>query len=115
MLEGGLVTAGIETVSTIVGARCDAIDILIQDVMAHDGVPPVGEHKYLKLHNGSDAARAVLIWEGDRLVGYAQLLLTEELATAEVVVSPSFRRHGIGRQLLDTVETLARKAGVRDL
>jgi mycothiol synthase len=115
MLEGGLVTARVETVSTIVGSRCDAIDILIQDVMAHDGVPPVGEHKYLKLHNGSDAARAVLIWEGERLIGYAQLLVTEMLATAEVVVHPSFRRHGIGRQLLTTVETLAREAGVRDL
>jgi mycothiol synthase len=115
LLEGGLVTARIETVSTIVGSRCDAIDILIQDVIAHDGVPPVGEHKYLKLHNGSDSARAVLIWEGDRLIGYAQLLMASRLATAEIVVHPSFRRHGIGRQLIETVEALAERAGAREL
>lgn len=105
----------IETVSTIVGSRCDAIDILIQDVISHDGVPPVGEHKYLKLHNGTDAVRAVLAWEGERLIGYAQVLLSEALATAEVVVAPAFRRRGIGRLLLQTVEALAHEAGVRDL
>jgi mycothiol synthase len=109
------VAARIETVSTIVGSRCDAIDILIQDVIAHDGVPPVGEHKYLKLHNGSDAARAVLIWEGVRLIGYAQLLLAGTLATAEIVVHPSFRRHGVGRQLIETVEWLAEQGGAREL
>jgi mycothiol synthase len=109
------VTARIETVNTIVGWRCDAIHTLIQDVIAYDGVPPVGEHKYLKLHNGSDAARAVLIWEGDRLIGYAQVLLADALATAEIVVCPSFRRHGIGRQLLETVEAVAEKSGAREL
>src|SRR5215207_8461405 len=115
MLQGGLGTARIETVSTIVGSRCDAIDILIQDVMAIDGVPPVGEHKYLKLHNGADSARAILAWDGDRLVGYAQLLLAETLATAEIVVCPTNRRRGIGKQLLTAVDGLARKAGATEL
>lgn len=105
----------IETVGTIVGSRCDAIDVLIQAVIAHDGVPPVGEHKYLKLHNGSDAARAVLIWEGDLLIGYAQILISDALATAEVAVYPSVRRHGIGGQLLAAVEDVARKAGAHEL
>lgn len=105
----------IETVSTIVGSRCDAIDILIRDAIAYDGVPPVGEHKYLKLHHPSEAARAVLVWEGERLIGYAQLLISDALATAEVVVCPTFRRHGIGRQLLSTVESLAEQAGAREL
>jgi mycothiol synthase len=115
LLEGGHVATRIETVSTIVGSRCDAIDILIRDAIAHDGVPPVGEHKYLKLHHPSEAARAVLVWEGERLIGYAQLLISDTLATAEIVVHPSFRRHGIGRQLLATVESLAEQAGARDL
>ena len=103
--------ARIETVSQITGQLGYAIDALIQDVTAIDGVPPVGEHKYLKLHNGADSARAVLAWDGDRLVGYAQLLLAESLAIAEVVVCPTSRRRGIGRQLLTTVDALARKAG----
>lgn len=107
--------ARIETVSQISGRLSDTIDALIQDVTASDGVPPVGEHKYLKLHNGADSARAVLAWEGERLVGYAQLLLAGELATAEVVVCPTSRRQGIGRELLTTIAELARSAGARDL
>ena len=107
--------ARIETVGQITGQPGYAIDTLIQDVTAFDGVPPVGEHKYLKLHNGADSARAVLAWDGDRLVGYAQLLLADELATAEVVVCPTSRRRGIGRQLLSTVDALARKAGATEL
>jgi mycothiol synthase len=109
------VAARIETVSTIVGSRCDAIDDLIREVTAIDGVPPVGEHKYLKLHHTTDAARAVLAWDGDRLIGYAQLLLADAVATAEIVVSPANRRQGIGRQLLQKVEALARAAGAREL
>src|SRR5687767_5441618 len=113
--SGGHLAARIETVSQISGQLGYAIDALIQDVTASDGVPPVGEHKYLKLHNGADSARAILAWEGDRLVGYAQLLLAERLATAEIVVCPTSRRRGIGKQLLMTVDALARKAGASEL
>jgi len=107
--------ARIETVSKITPRLGYAIDALIQDVIAIDGVPPVGEHKYLKLHNGVDAVRAVLAWEGDQLVGYAQVLLADKVATAEVVVCPTSRRRGIGRQLLTEVDALARKAGAGEL
>jgi mycothiol synthase len=109
------VAVRIETVNHLAGSPGEAVDALIQDVTASDGVPPVGEHKYLKLHNGADSARAVLAWDGVRLVGYAQVLLTGELATVEIVVCPTVRRRGIGRQLLRTVETLARESGARDL
>jgi mycothiol synthase len=115
LIEGGHVAARIETVSHIAGPLSDAVDALIQEVTAIDGVPPVGEHKYLKLHNGADSARAILAWDGERLVGYAQLLLGGELATAEVVVCPTSRGQGIGRQLLATVDALAREAGAGEL
>ncbi|MGE3269276.1 MAG: mycothiol synthase [Chloroflexota bacterium] len=107
--------ARIETVSHLEGARSRLVDALIQAVTTLDGVPPVGEHKYLKLHNGADSARAVLAWDGDRLVGYAQALLSDDLATVEVVVHPSVRRRGIGRQLLDGVHAIGRQAGVREV
>lgn len=107
--------ARIETVERIVGPASLAVDALIQRATAVDGVPPVGEHKYLKLHSGSDSARAVLAWDGERLVGYAQVLLTDGLATVEVVVDPPARRRGIGRQLLGAVAELARAAAVRDV
>ena len=111
--------ARIETVSHIAGTLSGVVDALIQDVTTLDGVPPVGEHKYLKLHNGTDAARAVLAWEeargGERLVGYAQLLLSGELAVVEIVVHPTSRGRGIGKQLLGTVHNVARDAGVREV
>src|SRR5262245_48652535 len=91
-VSGGHLAARIETVSQISGQLGDAIDALIQEVTAIDGVPPVGEHKYLKLHNGADSARAVLAWDGPRLIGYGQLLLAEKVATAEIVVCPANRR-----------------------
>jgi mycothiol synthase len=115
LIVGGLLAARIETVSQITGRLSSAIDALIQEVTAIDGVPPVGEHKYLKLHNGVESARAILAWDGERLVGYAQLLLAEKLATAEVVVCPTSRRRGIGRQLLMAVDALARKSGASEL
>ena len=108
-------TTRLETVSRLDEARREAVEALIREATRVDGVPPVGEHKYLKLHSGADSARAVLAWEGERLVGYAQLLLAEKLATAEVVVRPTSRGRGIGRQLLATVDALARKAGAGEL
>jgi mycothiol synthase len=43
------------------------------------------------------------------------VLLTEKLATAEVVVCPTSRRRGIGRQLITEVDALARNAGAAEL
>jgi mycothiol synthase len=109
------VAAQIVTVSEVDEALRAVVDALIHAATAHDGVPPVGEHKYLKLHNGADAARAILAWDGALLVGYAQLLLTEHLATAEIVVHPEHRRQGIGRRVLAAVEAAARDAGATEL
>lgn len=107
--------ARIETVSHVTGAVSRAVDTLIQNATTADGVPPVGEHKYLKLHSGADSARAILAWGGERLIGYAQVLLTDDVATVEAVVDPGARRRGIGRQLLSAVASLTRAAGVDEV
>jgi mycothiol synthase len=109
------VAARIETVTRVDQALSAAVDQLIQEAMAVDGVPPVGEHKYLKLHNGADSVRALLVWDESRLVGYAQLLLSGDAATVEIVICPTSRRRGLGHQLLMAAETLARGAGARTL
>jgi len=109
------VAARIETVARVDEALDGAVDELIQDATAFDGVPPVGEHKYLKLHHGAESVRAILVWDERRLVGYAQVLLGGDTATIEVVVRPGARRHGLGRQILAAADTLARSAGAREL
>jgi len=109
------VPAQIVTISQIDEALSAAVDALIQAATAHDGVPPVGEHKYLKLHNGAETARAVLAWAGSHLVGYAQLLLSDQLATVEVAVHPAHRRQGIATQVLAAVKAAARAAGATEL
>lgn len=107
--------ARLETVGQIGEALGAAVDALIHDAAVHDGVPPVGEHKYLKLRDGDESVRAILAWEGERLVGYAQVLLADALATAELVVHPDLRRRGVGRQLLAAVRATAVVAGAGEL
>jgi mycothiol synthase len=113
--QGGRVAARIETVSRVDEALGRVVDELIQDATATDGVPPVGEHKYLKLHHGAESVRAILAWNEGKLAGYAQVLLSGDEATVEAVVRPSARRRGLGRQMLASVGSLARAEGAREV
>ncbi len=68
-----------------------------------DGVHPLSEHVTLHLGSGGDAdSRNVLARDGETLLGYAHLDLTDEVegASAELVVHPSARRQGVGRALV---------------
>jgi mycothiol synthase len=68
-----------------------------------DGADPLSEHVVLHLRHGGDApAVHLLIRHGRRLVGYAHVDTTDvvEGASAELVVHPMFRRHGLGRALV---------------
>jgi mycothiol synthase len=105
----------IETVARLGGARKRAVDALIGEATAADGVPPVGEHKYLKLHAGSPVCVALLAYEGQRLDGYAQVLRSAHDAVAEIVVRPSARRRGIGRRLVTAARDLAGAGGAQAL
>jgi mycothiol synthase len=105
----------IETVARLDGARKRAVDALIREATAADGVPPVGEHKYLKLHAGSPVCLALLAYEGPRLDGYAQVLRGAREAVAEIVVRPSERRKGVGRRLVTAARDLAGAGGARAL
>ena len=82
-----------------------AISQLISAVTEADGLRPLSEHVWLHLRSGGDD-RSIHLLARDHegaLVGYAHLDTTDEVdgPSAELAVSPSQRRHGVGRALLD--------------
>jgi mycothiol synthase len=84
----------------------DAVRSLVHDVTAADGVGPLSDHVMLHLPRGGDeAVRNLLVRDGDRLLGYAHLDVTDEVAgsSAELAVHPSARDRGIGRALVATL------------
>jgi mycothiol synthase len=68
-----------------------------------DGAYPLSEHVVLHVRRGGDEPSLHLyIRDGHQLVGYAHVDTTDvvEGASAELVVHPMFRRHGLGRALV---------------
>ena len=75
---------------------------LLAAAQAEDGAPPMSDHVMLHLPGGGDSdVRHLLVREGGRLVGYAHLDVTDVVqgSSAELVVHPSARGRGVGRQL----------------
>jgi mycothiol synthase len=68
-----------------------------------DGAYPLSEHVVLHVRRGGDEpAIHLFIYIDEQLVGYAHVDTTDvvEGASAELVVHPMFRRHGLGRALV---------------
>ena len=83
---------------------------LIAAATDHDGVPPVAEHVLLHLRHGGDKADFHLIAERDNeVIGYAHLDLTDQVEgpSAELVVAPKYRGHGIGNELITSIKSYA--------
>jgi mycothiol synthase len=81
-----------------------------------DGVHPLSEHVTLHLgHGGDPDARNVLARLDGTLAGYAHLDLTDvvEGASAELVVLPSARRHGVGQALVGELVSLSTDGRLR--
>jgi len=104
-------TTGLETVPRLDRATVTELGVLLEDVTEHDGLRPLSEHVWLHVKEGGEEhglhvlARA----EDGQLVGYAHIDVTDEVegASAELTVSPSRRRAGIGRQLIETLLRLS--------
>jgi mycothiol synthase len=83
-----------------------AVLSLVEDATEADGVRPLNEHVMLHLRYGGDpGARAVLIYDGARLAGFAHLDPTDpvEGPSGELVIHPELRGRGLGRRLLEAV------------
>lgn len=88
---------------------------LLQTASAADGAVPLSEHARLRLRQGADQPGTHLVARVDNgsLAGYAYLDITDTPrgATAELVVHPRYRRHGLGRALARGALTAAAASG----
>ena len=79
---------------------------LISAATKHDGIPPIAEHIVLHLRYGGDKAdRHLIIESNEEIIGYAHIDMTDEVAgsSAEFVIHPHHRGHGLGRSLLEEI------------
>ncbi|GAA2996030.1 mycothiol synthase [Streptosporangium longisporum] len=95
--------ARVEHRGSLGGAEVAAILEVAEAATEADGVGPLNEQALLHLRYGGDEQiGAVLLYEGDDLVGYAHVDPVDpvEGPVGELVVHPAFRRRGHGAHLL---------------
>lgn len=81
---------------------------LVADAEQSDGVAPLSEQRLLWLGDGDAPVVHLLTWAPGRLTGVAQVDLgVSGKATVELAVSPTDRRQGLGRALLDAARDQA--------
>ena len=117
--DGTSTGISISVVRQLNEADAAAIQALAETATEADGVGPLSEHVRLHLKYGGDAdawhfiARR-LSPQGNELIGYAHLDKTDlvEGPSAELVVTPTARRQGVGGALLDSLKLkLSRRRG----
>jgi mycothiol synthase len=93
-----LLTIAIATELT--ATEIDGVLQLVADAEAVDQMKALNEAAVLRLRRLHPTTRHLLVSEGERLVGYAQLESGIEWSAGQLVVSPDHRRRGIGTLLL---------------
>jgi len=94
----------IEHRTRLAGDEAAAVRALVAAATDRDGVTPVSEHVLLHLRYGGDEpVRNLVAYDGESVVGYAHLDVTDVVAgsSAELVVDPDRRNEGIGGRLVD--------------
>jgi mycothiol synthase len=95
----------LERASHLSAAQVDEVARLAAAAGDADGVLPLSEHVMLHLRHGGDTPSVHLLIHSEatgELVAYAHVDTTDavEGASAELVVHPMYRRHGLGRALV---------------
>jgi mycothiol synthase len=96
----------VEVVGRLDPEEIRLVSALVERATEVDGVRPLSEHVTLHLrYGGEDPVRNVLAYLDGELAGYAHLDVTDLVAgsSAEVVVDPAHRRHGLGRIIVQTL------------
>ena len=97
-----LTPAEVQSILELAGAASDT-----------DGAFPLSEHVVLHLRHGGDEPSVHLVVRDDgQLVGYAHVDVTDPVdgPSAEMVVHPQHRRHGLGRSLVKAAVQVATEA-----
>src|SRR5690349_3334792 len=105
----------VDSVVRLDDAQASSVAALAQAATDADGAGPLSEHVLLHVRHGSAADEDghspahLLAYDDERLVGYAHLDYGEPAAgvSAEVVVHPDARRHGVGRALVTALRSAA--------
>jgi mycothiol synthase len=106
----------IEVTNVLHDPEVAAVGLLVEQVTEADGTRPLSEHVMLHLRHGGDSrSRHVLAWQGDELVGYAHMDVTDPVdgPSAEVAVPPRHRGHGIGKALVERIRSESPDGRVR--
>jgi mycothiol synthase len=93
----------VEVVRRLDSTEVARVAVLVERATEVDGTRPLSEHVTLHLRHGGDTeVRHVLAYQGDRLLAYAHLDVTDpvEGPSAELVVDPEARGHGIGHRMV---------------
>jgi mycothiol synthase len=105
----------VDNVQNLAAGQLSGVLYLIENATGVDKVAPLSEQALLAVRGGPPAggeaaqptsAPHFLAYDGPHLAGYAHLErgLAGEDATAEVVVDPGHRRHGVGTLLIHALE-----------
>ncbi|HVA23063.1 MAG TPA: mycothiol synthase [Chloroflexota bacterium] len=116
----------VEIVTRLASGVLPQVRALLDVARQRDGVESIGEHKFLRVSSGTNAAgvKAILAYDGERLAGYANVEMfpiqspTRQASpartasscrlSAEMVVHPEARGHGAASAMLAAIINEAR-------